>query len=69
MGREEDSHGVWAAIRIGVELSVPETSVNRYAVAVFTIAEGLEYRFLRSRPRVLGSGSLHSATPGKRVPP
>ena len=27
------------------------------------IAEGLEYRFLRSQPRVLGSGSLHRARP------
>jgi hypothetical protein len=27
------------------------------------IAEGLAYRFLRSQPRVLGSGSLHRARP------
>jgi hypothetical protein len=27
------------------------------------IAEGIEYRFLRSQPRVLGSGSLHRARP------
>jgi hypothetical protein len=27
------------------------------------IAEGLVYRFLRSQPRVLGSGSLHRARP------
>ena len=27
------------------------------------IAEGLEYRFLRSQPRLLGSGSLHRARP------
>jgi hypothetical protein len=31
------------------------------------IAEGLEYRFLRSQPRVLGSGSLHRARPRQSV--